>query len=62
MLIQLPDDAVLVGYVKTSPFHFEQVFKSAKSKFTGTEKEFLAKGLAYVYVQIDRYSRRVISP
>ena len=58
-MIQLPNDAVSVGYRETRPYHFEQVFRSAE--FTGTEREFLAAGLAYEYVQLDQCTRRVIA-
>lgn len=61
MLIQLPDDVVSVGYKKTSPFEFSQVFHSPSLDFTGTEAEFLKAGHAYKYVQIDAYTRRTIA-
>lgn len=62
MLIQLPDDAVAQGYKQTGPFEFEQVFASKSCDFTGTEKEFLAAGHAYAYVQVGKFTRRTIQP
>jgi len=56
-MIQLPDDAVSVGYVQTRPFNFEQVFESKSAGFRGTERQFLDAGYGYAYVQIDAYSR-----
>lgn len=56
-LIQLPNDAVSAGYRQTRPFHHEQVFRSESAGFTGTEREFLEAGLAYAYIQLDRYTR-----
>lgn len=62
MLVQLPDDAVSVGYIKTSEFEFEQVFSSESADFTGTEREFIQNGHAYGYIQIDEYTRHVLKP
>jgi len=62
MLVQLPDDAVSVGYVKTSEFEFEQVFSSESADFTGTEREFIQNGHAYGYIQTDKYTRHVLKP
>ena len=56
-LIQLPDDAISVGYKQARPFHFEQVFFSASLGFTGTEREFLEAGKAYAYIQLDKFTR-----
>lgn len=61
MLIQLPDDAVSAGYKPTRPYHHEQVFQSEIAGFKGTEREFLAAGHAYAYVQLDQHTRRVIT-
>ena len=61
MNAQLPNDAVSVGYIKTGPFSFEQVFKSALVGFEGTEREFIEAGYAYAFVQLDAYTRRVTS-
>ena len=44
MLVQLPDDAVSVGYREVRPYHFEQVFSSESADFTGTEREFIQNG------------------
>lgn len=60
-MIQLPNDTVSVGYRETRPYHFEQVFSSAATRFTGTEREFLAAGHAYQYVQLDQFTRRVVA-
>ena len=49
MRIQLPNDVVSCGYRKTGAFQFEQVFKSEKHNFTGTEKEFIREGIGYEY-------------
>ena len=59
MLIQLPDDVVEIGYREVKPFHFEQVFRSNSANFEGTEKEFLANGHGYAYIQVDAYTRAV---
>lgn len=59
--IQLPNDVVAVGYKLTRPFHHEQVFVSTSAGFAGTEREFLAAGHAYRYVQIDKFSRQVVA-
>lgn len=56
-LIQLPNDAVSVGYKQVRPFHHEQVFRSDSAGFTGTEREFLEAGRAYAYIQLGRYTR-----
>ena len=61
MNVQLPNDAVSVGYIKTGPFSFEQVFKSAWVGFEGTEREFIEACYAYAFVQLDAYTRRVTS-
>lgn len=60
MLIQLPDDAVSVGYKEVRPFQHEQVFQSASSGFTGTEHEFVQAGHGYAYHQVDAHSRRSV--
>lgn len=61
MPIQLPNDAVAVGYKEVRPFHHEQVFHSASAGFTGTEQEFVNAGHGYVYVQVDSYTRREVT-
>ncbi len=61
MQVQLPNDAVSVGYTQTRPFHFEQVFESESAAFKGTERQFVEAGHGYAYIQIDPYTRRVIS-
>lgn len=61
MLIQLPDDAVSVGYKEVRPFHHEQVFRSASAGFTGTEREFVAAGHGYAYAQVGAHARRSLS-
>ena len=60
MLVQMPNDVKSVGYKETRPFHHEQVFQSETEGFTGTEREFLNAGKAYEYVQLDKYTRRII--
>lgn len=57
MLIQLPNDAVSVGYKEVRPFQHEQVFHSASASFTGTECEFAHAGHGYAYQQLDAHSR-----
>lgn len=57
MPIQLPDDALPVGYKKSRSFEFEQIFRSATHNFTGTEKEFVNAGLAYEYIQLTPFKR-----
>ena len=59
-MIQLPSDAVSVGYKETRPFNFEQVFQSQAAGFTGTEEEFVRAGYAYRYVQLDQVTRRIV--
>lgn len=61
MLIQLPNDVQAVGYREVRPYHYEQVFKSSSCDFTGTEKEFLKAGHGYAYVQLDKFTRRVMA-
>jgi len=56
-LIQLPDDAVSVGYKQTNQFKYEQVFCSQSNNFTGTELQFLKAGLAYEYFQAGAHTR-----
>lgn len=60
MRIQLPNDAVSVGYKQVRPFHHEQVFSSASTKFTGTEREFVAAGHGYAYQTIGDHVRVVV--
>lgn len=60
-LIQLPNDAVSVGYRQTRPFHHEQIFRSESAGFTGTEREFFEAGRAYAYVQLDRHTRLTLN-
>lgn len=60
MLIQLPNDVESMGYKQTAPFKHEQVFHSASHNFSGTEKEFVARGLGYQYTQVDKYKRHII--
>lgn len=61
MPIQLPDDAVSVAYKEVRPFHHEQVFRSERADFTGTEQEFVKAGHAYRYDKLCAHSRRVLS-
>ncbi len=62
MLIQLPNDAVAVGYKETRPYHHEQMFQSESAGFTGTEREFFEAGHGYEYVEVDKHTRRVVGP
>lgn len=59
-MIQLPNDAVAVGYTLTRPFQYEQVFRSQTAGFTGTEREFVEAGYGYRYVQLDQFMRVVL--
>lgn len=61
-LVQLPDDARAAGYRQTRPYHYEQLFSSAKAGMTGTEAEFVAAGHGYRYVQIDQHTRLQVTP
>lgn len=61
MPIQIPNDAVSVGYKEVRPYCYEQVFQSSIAAFTGTEREFVAAGHGYEYVQVDAHTRRVIT-
>lgn len=58
MPIQIPDDAVAVGYKEVRPYQHEQVFQSKSAGFIGTEREFVAAGHGYEYVQMDAHARR----
>ena len=57
-MIQIPDDAVSVGYRKVGEFEYAQVFESKSANFSGTEEEFVQAGHGYNYVQLDKYRRR----
>jgi len=57
MPIQLPDDAVAVGYKEIRPYHHEQVFQSESAGFTGTEREFAEAGHGYEYDQTTPHTR-----
>jgi len=59
-MIQLPNDALAVGYKETRPFQWEQVFSSQSTNFVGTELEFVQSGHGYEYIQLDKHSRRVV--
>lgn len=61
MLIQLPNDAVSVGYKEVRPFHHEQVFQSVSAGFTGTEREFVQAGHGYAYQRLGAHARAVLS-
>jgi hypothetical protein len=54
-IIALPDDARLIGYRETRPFHWEMVYQLGD--FSGTEQDFLQAGKAYAYRQIDQFTR-----
>lgn len=60
--VQLPDDVVLTGYQrsKTNRFNFDAIYESASTGFKGTEEQFITRGLAYRFTQIDKYTRRAI--
>jgi hypothetical protein len=60
MRIQLPDDIISKGYKLVRAFHYEQLFYSKINNFTGTEKEFIERGLGYKYRQINKFRREVI--
>ena len=60
MLVQLPNDAKSMGYRKTKPFYYEQIFYSAMANFTGTEWEFVENGHGYAYEKIGDHARLVI--
>jgi len=59
-LTQLPDDAKLIGYKQSRPFHFEAVYKSVSCDFIGSESDFVKSGNGYFYLQIDKYTRRAM--
>ena len=59
-MVQLPNDVVSKGYKEVRPYNFKQVFYSKKYDFTGTEEEFIKKGYAYRYAQLDKHRRVVI--
>lgn len=58
-MIQLPNDAISVGYRETAPFQWEQIFSSQAAGFTGTEREFVQRGYGYEYFEIGQFIRRV---
>lgn len=60
-MIQLPNDATSIGYKQTRQYHYEQVFHSATTNFTGTEQEFVKAGHGYSFVQLDKYTRIEVS-
>lgn len=49
--VQLPDDAVSMGYVQVRPYDWQQVFYSPANNFKGTEGQFVQAGLAYRFTQ-----------
>jgi len=57
MPIQLPNDAIAVGYKEVRPYQHEQVFNSESAGFVGTEREFVQAGHGYAYVQLDAHTR-----
>ena len=59
-LIQLPNDVSISGYRRINSYTFETLFFSPSHNFVGTEEEFVKAGFGYKYIQIDRYTRRVI--
>lgn len=59
-MVQLPNDAISVGYKQTGEYRWEQVFYSSSCGFEGTEREFLACGLGYEYIQLDNYRRLLL--
>lgn len=59
-MVQLPNDAIAVGWVEVRPFDLRQVFRSERVGFEGTEDEFVAAGHAYRYRSLDAFSRTVI--
>lgn len=60
-MIQLPNDVINCGYVKTKPFQFEQIFFSPSLNFKGTENEFVNAGHGYKYIQLDKHKRMRIN-
>ena len=61
MKIAMPNDAMAAIVKLLRPFHWEQTFTSASCDFTGTEREFVAAGHAYAYIDIDKHARRQVS-
>lgn len=63
MPIQLPDDVISKGYVKskTNAFEWEQVFYSKQYNFTGTELDFVKAEYGYHYTSIDAFRRIVLT-
>lgn len=60
-LISLPNDAQARGYRQTRPYHYEQVFLSPSTGFIGTAKEFVKAGLAYAYIELDKFTRQTVN-
>jgi len=63
VLVQLPKDAESMGYKKspTNRFEFNQVFHSEEHNFTGTERDFVAAGLAHEYIELDKFRRLIVN-
>lgn len=59
--ISLPNDAQATGYKQTKPYHWEQVFTSATTNFTGTEMEFVVAGHGYKYLTVDLFTRALVA-
>ena len=57
----LPNDAVSIGYREVRPYQTEQVFKSESAQFSGPEREFIAAGHGYAYVQSGTHTRIVVA-
>ena len=57
MMIQLPNDVKTVSQRMLSNYTVETVYYSPSNDFQGTEEEFVAAGLAYKYIQIDKFTR-----
>lgn len=59
---QLPNDVQLVIYrkCKHNQFEYESIWFGGSANFSGSEHDFVIAGHGYHYVDIDKYTRRVI--
>lgn len=59
-LSEIPEEWESHGYIQTRPYNYEQTFKNCQTGEIMTEKQMLAAGIIYQYIQIDKYTRQVI--
>ena len=59
--IQLPDDVKLVSQRMMPNYQIETLYHSASCNFTGTERDFVAAGHGYKYIQINKFERWLVA-